>query len=273
VRSALLLGRDHHDLGAVATVAEGPAAISLCRGGARKTYEYTEPNEDAVLFALGEGGWLAAVADGHHGASGAEAALEHLESELAPGWTGASAVATSADDWAELARNALLACNHAVLSRGAELGIPPAPTTLSIALVRPNEQLIAWACMGDSHVFLVDHAGARDVGWASTEAPRTYYLGYEAPKLESLKRMSVVGWQQSTLPDAVVLATDGVSEKGIGLADPAAGTAEAVASARSEAKPELRPLHACNALTRAAMRAQREQHAGDNIGCAVLWTS
>lgn len=269
--SALLVGRDHTELGAIATVAEGPAAIALCRGGARKTYAHTEPNEDAVLFSIGEGGWLAAVADGHHGASGSEAALELLRSELAPRITAAEPVAETAEAWAGLAREALLACNHAVLVRGAELGMPPAPTTLSFALVRPAEQIIAWACMGDSHVFVVNGGGARDVGWAAREASRTFYLGYEAPKPEQLERMSVVGFERGPLPDALVLATDGLSERGIGLEDPASAAADAVADAHAEPKPDLRPLAACKSITRAAVRAHREQQAGDNIGSAVLW--
>ena len=48
MRTATLIGRDHHVIGALAAVAEGPAAITLSRGGARKTYEHTEPNEDAI---------------------------------------------------------------------------------------------------------------------------------------------------------------------------------------------------------------------------------
>ena len=70
--------------------------------------------------------------------------------------------------------------------------------------------------------------------------------------------------------EALVLATDGLSEQGIGVADPAAVVAEAVAQTR-DSKPELRPLELGKRVSHAAMAAQREQAAGDNIGCAVLW--
>ena len=78
MRTALLRGQDHTDLGAIGLVSEGPAAIAICKGGAMKTYSHLDPNEDAACFAIGDGGMLVAVADGHDGASGAEAAVRAL---------------------------------------------------------------------------------------------------------------------------------------------------------------------------------------------------
>ena len=93
MRSGILIGRDHQVIGDLAVIGEGPAAIALSRGGASKTYEHTEPNEDAVLFAFSDGfprggGALIAVADGHHGSSGSQAALEHLRQVVGPSWLG-----------------------------------------------------------------------------------------------------------------------------------------------------------------------------------------
>ncbi|MDX1648907.1 MAG: hypothetical protein R3263_03550, partial [Myxococcota bacterium] len=67
MRSAILRGRDHHHLGAVDVVSEGPAAAAISMGGAPKSYAHTDPNEDAAAFALGASGRLVAVADGHRG--------------------------------------------------------------------------------------------------------------------------------------------------------------------------------------------------------------
>jgi hypothetical protein len=43
MRSGLLRGREHTKLGAVATLAEGPCAIALSRGGHKKTYRHRAP--------------------------------------------------------------------------------------------------------------------------------------------------------------------------------------------------------------------------------------
>ena len=91
MRSALLRGRDHTRLGITAAVAEGRAAIALSRGGAPKSYRHRDPNEDAALFAEGEGGILLAVADGHGGCDAAETAVERLLARFAPAWTDAAA--------------------------------------------------------------------------------------------------------------------------------------------------------------------------------------
>jgi len=270
VRSASLFGRDHESVGALATIAEGPAAVTLSRGGAKKNYEYTEPNEDAALFALGAGGVLLAVADGHHGAGGSHAVVAELVERIAPRWTGEAPLPIDREDWSELALDALLACNHRVLADAAERQMPPAPTTLSLALVRPGQSLLAFASMGDSHVFTVRGARAEDHGWASLERGRTYYLGYESGSREGQRQRSLTGTCPLEGVEALVLATDGLSEQGIGVADPPAVVAEAVAQTR-DSKPELRPLELGKRVSHAAMAAQREQAAGDNIGCAVLW--
>ena len=64
MRTALLRGREHVELGAVAAVAEAGVAIALSRGGAAKRYPHSDPNEDAAGFATADAGVCAAVADG-----------------------------------------------------------------------------------------------------------------------------------------------------------------------------------------------------------------
>ena len=70
--------------------------------------------------------------------------------------------------------------------------------------------------------------------------------------------------------DAVVLCTDGLSELGIGVRDPANTVALAIARGRRVA-PELRALESAKAIVQAALDAQRSNGAGDNIACSVLW--
>ena len=89
MRQALLRGRDHLELGAIGVVSEGAVAIAISKGGALKNYQHTDPNEDAAAFAVGAGGILVAVADGHNGSEGAEIALEHLLGDCASAWTAA----------------------------------------------------------------------------------------------------------------------------------------------------------------------------------------
>jgi serine/threonine protein phosphatase PrpC len=272
VRSGFLRGRDHREIGAVAAVAEGRGAIALSRGGAHKVYAHVEPNEDAAIFALGSGGTLLAVADGHDGAYGAEKAVEHLLVERAAAWTGRDAPAPSAPAWRELACETFLAAAEAIATTALERRLPVAATTLSFALVRPGEGRLLHASIGDSHVFPV-RAGEptpRDLGWASRAEKRTWFLAKDPLARSDLDEKCVTGCESLAGLRALVLATDGLSERGIGVRDPAAAVRAAVDGA-VHSEPELRPLHACKGVVAAALRAQREQRCGDNIACALLW--
>ena len=276
MRSGYLLGRQHPVQGAVAAVAEGPVAISLCRGGAPKTYSHTDPNEDAVCFAFGEHGVLAAVADGHYGARGAERVIEWLLEERAAIWTDTAAGPDSPEAWRETAAATLQALHRELIRQADELKLAPAPTTLSLALARPREGLLLHASIGDSHVFAVDAKNdssghlATDVSWASTGKRSCYFAGeqYEGGQLE--ERQWLIGSQPLAGMRAVLLASDGISELGIGVEDPAAAAALAVDHALC-CNASLRPLEACRHLTAAALEAHRRNRAGDNICAAVIW--
>ena len=87
---------------------------------------------------------------------------------------------------------------------------------------------------------------------------------------EGLADKCAIHWEPLAGTQALVLVTDGLSERGIGVADPARAVADALAAARAE-KSDLRPLHACKGVTEAAMEAQRRNNAGDNIATALLW--
>ncbi|MEE8580474.1 MAG: protein phosphatase 2C domain-containing protein [Myxococcota bacterium] len=272
MRSCLLRGRDHWELGAVGAVAEGPAAIALSRGGAPKRYRHTDPNEDAALFALGPGGMLIAVADGHNGAAAAEIALEGILADRAPAWTAAAPAAASPTAWEEAGIEAVLALNAAILaaSEGPNGGPGPGATTLCVALVRPAQDLGLYLITGDSHLFHADEGGVRELGSDLGSRRRATFLGRRSDGPAELRNNTVVACAPLTGIRAIVLATDGLSEQGIGVGDPAAAVHQALAAATA-APPDRRALDGCKGVIAAALEAQRHNRAGDNAASAVLW--
>jgi serine/threonine protein phosphatase PrpC len=266
MRSAMLRGREHQKIGSVELVAEEASAIALCRGGAAKTYSHTDPNEDAVLFANGDGGSLIAVADGHGGDWGAERALESLLDGVAEAWTAAAPAWEENARWCEAAYTAIADANATILAGAAEMGLPPAHTTLSLALLRPAQRLLLHASVGDSHVFRARDEGVEDIGWAALGRSRCFYLGYP-PELRDREKAHVA-CEDLDGALALVLATDGVSERGIGLEDPP-DTLAGLLAGTAGCAPDLRPTEACRGLVEAALEAQRRQRAGDNVACAA----
>jgi len=267
MRTALLRGSEHTQLGAISTLAEGPAAIALSRGGAPKTYSYTDPNEDACAFAYQDESSLVAVADGHWGSGGAARALERILSHHAPRWLGTSGLGavTLASRWVEEAPDVLADLNQALLVEAGHSLI--GRTTLSLCLQPAGGKLLVLA-VGDSHVFACGRGQVRELCPHPASA-RACYLGDPSLEREHLQagvRADVVsGWI-----GAVLLATDGLSEKGIGVEDPAASAARAALAARGT-EGDLKPLAAARALAADALQAQRRNRAGDNVGTACLW--
>jgi hypothetical protein len=198
VSSALLRGRNHIELGSYGLISEGPAAISISKGGAQKTYSHVDPNEDAAGFQLGSGGSLLAVADGHDGSTGAETAVEFLLERFGAEWTAAESPVNNGDAWPEVARGAFSELNSAILRDAAERRSAAAPTTLSLALVRPSEGRLFHASIGDSHVFLCpslsrDSGPTRDLGWQTLRRERAYFLGYESHGPEGFREKTLIG--------------------------------------------------------------------------------
>ena len=266
---AALVGRQHVEIGDLATAAEGSAAIALSCGGAAKTYGHTEPNEDAVCFARGNGGVLLAVADGHHGSSGSEAVIDHIASSLAEDWTGGPGLGFDAQSWKECSLEVLHDLDRAVLRRAARLGVAPAPTTLCLGLIRPRESALAWICIGDSHLFQANEAGVADLGWARLNRKERFFLGYGMASREGMRDRSIAGFQPQADTRALILATDGLSETNIGVRDPARAVAEALEESKG-CPAETRALTLARTLCRTALDAHLDNRAGDNIGCAVL---
>jgi serine/threonine protein phosphatase PrpC len=262
MRSGLLFGREHTKLGAVAALAEGRCAIALSRGGFAKQYAHRDPNEDAAAFAIGTAGALLAVADGHEGHEAAELALVRLFAGFGAAWTGEGPLAGR---WAQSAREAIARVHAEVVERGVDGGNPEARTTLALALVRPGEDLLAFAAVGDSHVFAASSRGAEDLA-ASPGEPA--FLGSLSLDPGELVARAVIGAVPLAGTRAVALATDGLSERGIGVEVPELAVEDALA--RSERSSlELRPLETARSLVECALGSHRRRRAGDNVAAAV----
>ena len=260
MRSALLRGRDHVTLGAVDAVAEGAAAVALCRGGAEKTYPHTDPNEDAGLFVLGEAGVLLAVADGHRGSEAAEVALEHLAAHPGPQWTAPGGV--TPETWRRQALAVLWDAQQQILLERGEGG---ARTTLALALLLPATDRVLYAAVGDSHVFRVRGDQVVDLARSGGQG---LFLGDARLDEAALADRATIGVEPLGGARAIVVATDGVSEADVGLAHPAAAVLAAIEEAAS-LDADLRALHVARTLVERANEAHRRNPSGDNVAVAV----
>ena len=263
MRSALLRGSEHTKLGAVAAEAEAGCAIAISRGGYAKSYHHRDPTEDAAGFALGPQGALLAVADGHGGCEAAELAVARLLEELGDALAGAGPLAPR---WRAAAGEALTRIHAEIVERGARGGNPEARTTLAFALARPGEDLLALASIGDSHAFVAGAARAEDLA-AGGDPPA--YLG--SPSLDPREILARAVTRTVSLAGAraVALATDGLSEQGIGVPAPELAVAEVLERAE-RSRPELRPLETARSLVECALASHRRQRSGDNVAAAVL---
>ncbi len=268
MKSALFRGREHLQLGAVDTVAEGPAAIAISIGGREKAYPHRDPNEDAALFAYGEAGLLVAVADGHRGFEAAEVALDHLSAHPAGHWTDQGEV--DARSWERHVLAVLCDANEQILRELTNTEKQGARTTLALALALPGRDLLLHAAIGDSHIFQARPVGVEDLGRYEAEDGKTAFLGHAPETPESLAGKCCIGHRELGDTRALVLATDGLSETGIGVADPEAAVAEVVEKADA-APAALRARETARGVVETALAAQRRNGSGDNASAAVVW--
>ena len=266
-QSTRLRGGDHETIGEIATLAEGSAAIAISRGGAAKTYRYRHRNEDVVGFVHGSAGSLAVVADGHGGRQAAELALAFALDELAPRWIEVEVGDLKGRFDAE-ARGAAVELHRAILRAALEAAPQPCRTTVSVALVRPGEGWFGHWSVGDSHVFEVRDDAAHEP--CAVAQARVCYLGDAATTNEALADGVRVAVCAADATRCLVLATDGLSEAGSGVADPPAAIRQAVAEASTRPL-DLRPLETARAVVLRALASHGERRAGDNIATAVLW--
>lgn len=267
IRSALLRGHEHTWIGRIGAVAETPAAIALSRGGAQKTYRYKDPNEDAALFATSAWGGVVAVTDGHAGHHAARIVLERVLDHHATRWLEVRAT-DLAERWESEIPDLLVDLNQAVLGCRDAGVLDAGETTLALAVVRPREDRIAYLSVGDSHIFQVERGGVRELARSAGE--RVGYLGNPGDDPQRLRTKCRSGIAPLGELRALVLATDGLSELGIGVPDPAAAVSGVVVRAE-RAAPDRRPLEVARGVAECALDAQRSQQAGDNVATAVYW--
>jgi hypothetical protein len=262
---AILYGRDHEFVGRIGAVSEGRLAIALSRGGAPKTYHYKHPNEDAAAFGAGPGGWLLVVADAHGGRGASEIAVDHLVEACAPVWT---ATAPPADDWSDLVRRTIGDVHLEILESVARGAIPTSRTTLAFALIRPDQDRISVGAIGDSHAFRITADAAVDLARAPDITAA--YLGGPADTEDSLTPNILAQTSPLAGVRAVMLLSDGLSERGIGVESPEDSVLAAGARA-ARAAPDLRPLAAVRGALEDALAAHVANRAGDNVAAAVVW--
>ncbi len=265
--TARLRGADHPELFEVASTSEGSAAIALSRGGAPKRYRYLDPNEDAAGFAISEWGSVAVIADAHAGHQAAQISVDRLLDTHAPRWLAAAPIALDAR-FANEAVEVAFDTNTAIVQAAIGGESDGSRTTLSAVLLRPGDGWMAVLSVGDSHVFRCDAAGTFEV--AAQKSEQATYLGepgHTPERLEPGVRAEVMPIEDAR---AIVLATDGLSEQGIGVANPALAVEEAVARA-GLAEQALRALSAARGVVELALESHREKRSGDNIASAVLW--
>jgi hypothetical protein len=150
-----------------------------------------------------------------------------------------------------------------------ERGGRTARTTVTFGVVLRERRSLLWGAVGDSHLFVAGSAGVREIAPAGE---RVGFLGASADGAEALARIARLGEEPLAGVRAVVLATDGLSERGIGVADPAAAVEDAVRAAE-RANAGERALALARGLAERALAAQRRQRAGDNVAVAALWLS
>jgi serine/threonine protein phosphatase PrpC len=260
-----LPGASSQSIGSIAAVAEGSAAVAISQGGAKKRYPHTDPNEDAAGFALGERGVLLVVADGHNGRDAAEIAVNEILNR-ADGLFAKLAHAPIQEQWPAIAQEAVAAAQAAILAHVIQGGRDRTRTTLAVALVQPEDDLLAFASIGDSHIFRVGTDEVVDL--AGDEGRPLYYLGDPSMDRDALSASCVAKVETLDGVLAVALATDGISEPGIGVDVPEFTVGEC-ASIAVRAGAELQPLELARGIAEAALAAHREHRAGDNIATAV----
>ena len=265
----LLRGREHLELATIEVQAEADAAIALSVGGAPKVYAHTDPNEDGALLETRDGGYLLAVADGHGGFEAAEIALETVRE-----W-GAELPAQLGDEnaWRAQALRVFIAANERIRARAARGGRRLSRTTLALALVDSGTGTVRWASMGDSHVFhaangVLDLAHAH--GHDHPSEGGTFFLGVEAETDVSLALKCRIGTEDMPGTQAVILATDGLSERGVGVDEPEDAVAEAVLAA-AELPESERAAALARSVVEAALEAHKKRRSGDNVATAVAW--
>lgn len=239
MRTEALYGRDWTELGVIGRADLSDAvALANSRGGVRKAYRYTDPNEDVVAAAaLDDGRVVLVCADGHNGETASRVAVDTML-ELSH---------RLADSDALL--DAFVECNDAVLRVNAGTRNR---TTLLVAV--DDRERIHWAAMGDSALVMLRNGRAP----VRLGDPCMHFVGFPMSPEEVAARLPR-GTIERADGDALVLVTDGLEEflhDGRTVEDVVADVASGAGSARA----------LCDALVETAFDAG----AGDNVAAVVF---
>jgi hypothetical protein len=139
-------------------------------------------------------------------------------------------------------------------------------TTLSFALARTREDLLLSACVGDSLLYRIDGRSALELA----HPRRPLFLGQGPLRASTFERERCIAVETLASPLALVAVTDGLSESGIGVDDPAGAVSDCVRDAAAKPREE-RAAAAARAIVEAALDAHRRHEAGDNVAAAVAW--
>lgn len=263
MRHAQLRGPEHVIYGGIAVIAEGGLGIALSRGGAPKPYAHREPNEDCVGFLWSEWGAVLALADGHQGSGAASLAVERALAH-APRWLERAPIALLERFRADaemLVRNV----HQEIVKEHASSG---SRTTLAVALARPREGWLGLASVGDSLLFTSGAAGTHRA--RGDEQSQAAFLGTARMEPADLSAATFVDVRSLRGERAVVLASDGFSQPGIGVTDPEAAISEAARDAE-RAEPARASLELARGVVQRAVDVQRASRSGDNVSAAVFW--
>lgn len=191
LRSALLLGSDHTELGEIAIEELAPnLAVGISRGRFRKGYPHVDPNEDAVFASTDGSTTILAVADGHGGFDAARGAISGVAEEKGP------TVGQPLDSIVERLHTAATA-GVADATRGLPQTREASGTSLTVVAVRAGK--VASATLGDSACFIVTQRRATRIG------ATTAFLSARA-------EFAVVRVEVGTIPEhgMVVVTSDGL---------------------------------------------------------------
>jgi len=266
VRLEQLRGRRYGEFGSIGRIACTRSAAAICQGGAAKQYAHTEANEDSVLLAEGNFGVLLAVADAHGGATASEVAIDWLSKHCAERWTCSD---MDKNNWTSEALDCFSSINKVVLGERAEYG-HASQTTLVLCLANLTRGFGLFASAGDSLAFLL---GPRGVQSAFDVTPSgDFFLGSIELTLDSLCSNCVVSTRHLEDIDAIILASDGISKKGIGFEEPSRAILDAMRSMPSDLAPQVVAMELADRIVEAARRVQKQNRSGDNISvaCAVV---
>lgn len=241
-RAGVLLGRDHPQPGAMATVrVSDTVGLGIARGWRPKPYAYVDPNEDAVGAVADDRAQLLVVADGHNGHHASHVVVERvvdLLDDLPP--------ADLSDD--ELVDIALTADRAATAVPRRASG--RSRTTLVVALRTPGQ--LQWVGIGDSALLVVEALQARQL-----DTFTRWFCG-DGVDADTAYRTVARGRVAVGARAWVVLATDGYTDYLPVPRPPADAT-------RAFLRDATAPEHAAELLLRQARRGG----AGDNVAVAV----